>query len=269
MNLQDYITILMPTSPIPGHPSTELIENTIREIRKYPELALCKIIIMADGVREEQRDREEAYRAYKRELGRKTLCPECLPGCWLMEFQEHTHQASMTKQALKSVTTPLIFFVEHDTHPGGEIDWQACVNALSTQSVNYIRFHIHDRILPEHENLYGQMAVVKECPLVRTAQWSQRPHLARADWYRWLLETYFGVRAKTMIEDLIYGVIYNRVLELKLDTIEQWGLWVYQPSETDMLRSFHSCGRGSDRKFSNRFAYDGDRPEGAPAAEDR
>ena len=46
------ITVVIPTSPIPSHPSTAIIDETIASVRK--QLPDSRIIVTADGVRAEQ-----------------------------------------------------------------------------------------------------------------------------------------------------------------------------------------------------------------------
>ena len=46
--MKDTLTIVMPTSPIPSHPSTEVIEESIRRLRVYPDLKDCEILIQIE-----------------------------------------------------------------------------------------------------------------------------------------------------------------------------------------------------------------------------
>ena len=63
--------MIVTTSPVPSHPSTSDIEHTIGSIREH--LPTAEIVIVADGVRQEQQDRRKTYEHYLREAGRQRL----------------------------------------------------------------------------------------------------------------------------------------------------------------------------------------------------
>ena len=83
-------------------------------------------------------------------------------------------------------------------------------------------------------------------PVIRTNQWSRRPHVSRVDYYRRLLDDYFPTTGRTMIEDLAYSVVqrypwrYNR-------------LALYAPGP-NMKRSLNLDGREDDPKYDMKFA---------------
>ena len=106
----------MPSSPVPSHPSVGVTLDSIARLRSYPELKECEIIIMLDGVRAEQEHRRDDYEEYKRRLSWLRL-----HNVRLMEFPKHSHQATMTREALETVKTSIVYFVEHDTYAFGEI----------------------------------------------------------------------------------------------------------------------------------------------------
>ena len=56
------ITVVIPTSPIPSHPSTDILDETIFNTRQYTG---ARIIIMFDGVHESLAHRKEDYENYK------------------------------------------------------------------------------------------------------------------------------------------------------------------------------------------------------------
>jgi hypothetical protein len=96
LEVDDLITVLIPSSPIAAHPDTSMIEQTVRDVRaKLPD---SEIVIMLDGVRPEQEDRREAYERYKRRFLRLThhMWHNVLP----IIFDQPVHQAAMTREAL-------------------------------------------------------------------------------------------------------------------------------------------------------------------------
>jgi len=255
------ITVLIPTSPIPSHPSTKILDETIANIRKYTD---AKIIIMFDGVHKSLEHRREVYKEYHENV--MLRAEGGLYGqCQLLKFHDHNHQAMMTRYALGNlVKTPLILFCEHDTSPIGDIPFDDICTLLeydgglkSSDRVNYIRFNIFDKIPDEHKYLMLGQGVARHfyvggnditdihIPLTLTIQWSQRPHIARTDWYKHILKTYFDKTPISMIEDVMHSVVQTTYSELGKDV---FGLAIYTP-EGNQLRSYHADGRESDEKI--------------------
>lgn len=239
------ITVLIPTSPIPSHPSTAILNETIFNVRKYTD---AEIIIMMDGVHSSLAHRTEDYEKYRNAVIEAIEAGE-YGNCWAIDFEHHTHQAEMTRQVLKEhVETPLILFCEHDTSPVGDIPFERlCDFVLHHNAINYLRFNIFDRILDEHQYLMLDHVPIQVdgVRFVRTIQYSQRPHIAKTDWYREILFDYFRPHQKTMIEDVMHGIVEEKYKSIKFDS---FGLAIYTP-EGSQLRSYHSDARGSDEKI--------------------
>lgn len=239
------ITVLVATSPIAEHPSTEIIEETIASVRHH--LPGSEIIVMIDGVRPEQEHYRERYTEYTRRL--LWLCNTKLNNVTPMLFTEHNHQANMTRAALDHVLTPTVLFMEHDTPlvTDRPIEWDEIVDLIEAKVVDVMRFHYEGRIHPEHEYLMVDPHVVNldGVHLRRTKQWSQRPHLASTEYYRAIIREFFPPTSRTMIEDRMHGVVKNN------EDRERHRVAVYCPSDPDghIVRSYHLDGRKADPKF--------------------
>ena len=241
--VDDVVTVLMVTSPIPTHPSTEIIEETVRSVRE--RLPGAEILIGCDGVPEHLAHRREDYAEYLRRLA------------WLSNhewsnvvpflFDSHTHQVGMTRRLLEEVGTPLVLFVEHDTPLTGEVDWPGCARAVMSGAVNLVRFHHEASVLEPHKHLMVDEVprVVEGVPLLRTVQWSQRPHLVSAGVYRTWLDARWWRESDGMIEDRMHGVVENDWLQHR--DAGRFRLALYAP-EGSMVRSRHLDGRGTDPK---------------------
>ena len=262
----ELITVLMPTSVIPSHPDTSMIAETIRSVRK--QLPNAEIILMIDGVRQEQSDRKADYDEYVRRLIWK--CNHEWTNVLPIVSINHQHQANITRMALGHVKTPAVLFVEHDTPLVGEIDWDGLCDVVGSGDMNVIRLshesnHLfdlyRDKMLDDGPVMYGNV------PLVRTSQWSQRPHLAATAFYETIIDTYFGPESRTMIEDVMHGVVDYAYREQGEVGWSRYKVAVYAP-DGDIKRSDNLDGRKSDPKFDMKFAYRGDTPEGAPAPTD-
>lgn len=244
LNLPDpsQITVLIPTSPIASHPSTSIIEETVASVRHW--LPTAEIIVMCDGVREEQESYRTAYGEYLERVA--WLCNYRWGNAYPLYFGEHTHQIGMTRRALEDVRTSLLLFVEHDTPlvTDEDIDWGGAIWDLGLGFLNVLRLHhealvleVHERLMIDHETNSSPIGL----PFRRTLQWSQRPHLARTDYYRSMMERLKG--RKGMIEDHWHGFVQT----------EPWGAHrvalYHPPGKAGIKRSLNLDGRGDDPKW--------------------
>jgi len=241
------VTVLVSTSPIPSHPDTAIIEETIASVRHW--LPSAEIIVMCDGVRAEQDHYRERYEDYLNRLLwlAGTKWRRVLP----VIHDNHLHQGELTIKALDLVRTPMVLFVEHDTPLVTDcpIDWAALFAAVRSGEADVIRLHHEAHVLPDHEHLMldREPRDVHGAPLLRTVQWSQRPHLANTGFYRRMLARYLAGR-RAMIEDVVHGRVHEDWREYGLAGWDRWRLWMYAP-EGNMKRSYHLDGRGDDPKW--------------------
>lgn len=260
------VTVLVPTSTIPSHPSMDRVEELVRRVRAYPAMTDAPILFMVDGLRPEQAERAATYEEYKRRLVARCNWDREWRGCYTLVFDAFEHCACMTRKALGLVRSPLVFYLEHDMWPTGTIPWSAMFKALQQPGVNSIRLSMIDEIPPGHRHLYpGYRVPVEVCdvPLLKTWQWSQQPHLARTQWYQELMDTYFGWESRTGIEEVLYCAMVNRIMQ-GIDSEATWGVWVYGP-EGSLVRCETRDGRQGDSKFTRWIRYDGETPTWAPA----
>jgi hypothetical protein len=240
------VTVLVPTSPIASHPDTGIIEETLASVRHHHPDA--EVIVMADGVRAEQEHYRDRYSEYLERLA--WLCLRD-GRTQLVVNGEHLHQAEMTRRALDMVDSPLVLFVEHDTPLVCDepIDWPA-IQAACLSDVDLVRFHYESGVHPEHEHLMldTEPRDVAGAPLLRTVQWSQRPHLANTGWYRKVLADHFPPGYVGMIEDVCHGVVHNEWREFGKAGWDRYRLAMYAPPG-NLKRSLHLDGRGDDEKW--------------------
>lgn len=243
----DLVTVLVPTSPIPSHPSTAVVEQTIDSVRA--QLPHAEILVMCDGPNPAAEHRRADYEQYLYELVR--LCREKWSNVLPVIHDQHLHQSGMTAHALDLVTTPQILFVEHDAPLGGPIDWPALTAAITSGDAGVIRLHHEASILPEHQHLMlGPTRDVHGAPLAPTQQYSQRPHLASTDLYRRMLADHFHGRA-CMVEDVMHSVVQVAYDTRGMDGWADWRLFIYtpDPDEHGIRRSWHIDGRGGEPKW--------------------
>lgn len=246
----DAITVLVTTSPIPSHPDTAILNETLASIRE--RLPHAEILLGCDAVRPEQAHLADAYHEYLRAVVWKAQ--HHWHGVLPVIFDTHQHQAAMTAALLEQVTTPCVLFAEHDTPLTGDIPFGPIAAAVRTGQVNLVRLHHEVRILEEHQHLMvdAEPRHVEGVPLLRTVQWSQRPHVASTGYYRRVLAGYFPPGARTMIEDRMHGIVANAWWERRVVGWEEHRLAIYAPPG-NRQRSLHSDGRAGEPKFAMEF----------------
>ena len=242
------VTIVVPTSPIPSHPSAAILDETLGSIRHH--FPTAKIILTFDGVRPEQEDRRADYEEYiRRALWRADHhWGNVIP----VVFDDQLHQAEMMRRVLDEIDTPLVLYVEHDAPlvTDCEIDWEEITGLVLTGDFHSIRLY-HEAVVPgPHTHLMHG----RDGEILKTSQWSQRPHLTTKAFYRRVIENHFRRGEKSFIEDRMHGVVETAVREDGLLGWDQWRLGLYAPADdglNNFKRSYHTDGRaGEDNYYS-------------------
>lgn len=237
-------TILMPTSVIPSHPSMAKIEAVHASVRfHHPD---ADIIIMCDGIRDEQLHRTDDYEAYLYELIDACNFKAGWEHTYPLVFESHQHQAGMTRWALDHVHTPLILFAEHDIQMVTDmpIDWPSITALAESGDVDVVKFSFESMgVHPEHEHmaLDPEIVIMHGCPVRRSVQWSQRPHVAKTEYYQRMIHDHFPASSRTMIEDRMHSVAQ--------EFPENHVIASYIPLEGSAVRCFHIDGREDDEKY--------------------
>jgi hypothetical protein len=144
---------------------------------------------------------------------------------------------------------------------------------LDEGALDVVRLHHETEIGPHHTHVMLDTEPVDgPVPYVRTYQWSQRPHVAPVGWYRAMLQRHFAPEARTMIEDVMHGVVASAWLDFGVAGWSRFRVGMYTP-EGNIQRSLHLDSRRrvvgeeetGDPKGTQFFAYPGDTPPGAPA----
>lgn len=228
------ITVLIPVNPVPSHPSTEVLDETVASIRS--RLPDAEIIFMFDGVPAWLMQFKPEYEEFKTTMLWK-INNELQPALPLV-FDEHRHQSLMVREALKLVRTPLVLFAEQDTPLHNDIPFTELSEVIKNGYANVIRFHFEASILDDHKHLMLDETPIDILgqPFLRTRQWSQRPHLASTKYYQHICDTYFDNEPR-FIEHIMYGLIAEGG-----DNYDEHRLHIYAPDGT-FVRSKHIDGR--------------------------
>ena len=233
------VTSIVTMSPIPSHPSLEVLEETLRSIRDNGPSG--PVIVCCDGPRP-----VDDVGAYEEAVRR--LCDRCLHDpAWAnvlpLIAEDWQHQANMIRLALDRVESPVVLVVEHDTPlVDAPVPWAGLVAAVRSGEANVVRLHHEASILDAHRHLVLDDSPIDICgvPMVRTIQWSQRPSLASAAYYRRLLADHFPVSCRGFVEDHVYSVVEQA-------RWEDHRVAIYHPAG-DIKRSTHLDGRAGAEK---------------------
>jgi hypothetical protein len=250
------VTIIIPTSYIPSHPSIKVIETTIKNTRfHFPD---SEIILQIDGIRIEQAEYKKDYDEHKNRVLWKCLheWQNVLP----IIFDEHSHQSTMMKKTINLVQTPLILYIEGDLplRTDRNIDWNKCLDMFEYNKANTIRFYLREELPQEHIH----MMCGQEDIFMKTAQWSQNPHLSFTKYYKDIILSNIGDR--NYIEDEFYGKaqvdceylpgeqpVIEEPYVFKIRNWEAHKMFIYYPDNgQNMSRVLHLDGRQSTRKFT-------------------
>lgn len=240
--MKNEITVVIPTSVLPSHPNTKIIDETIAGVRAHLD---CDIILQIDGLRDEQIDRKNDYDEYKTKVLWK--CLHEYKNVTPFIFDELHHQSDMMRETIDMIRTPLLLYVEGDCPltPDKNIDWQKCIDFIMEGHANTIRFHHENEIPKEHEGLMiGQL----DNGFRKTYQWSQRPHLSVVNYYKEVVLP--KIPSKSFIEDTFHGVVMNDwYKDGKLGWYKH-RLWIYHPNK-GIQRSYTTDGRQGGLKFTS------------------
>lgn len=245
------ITAVVPVSPIPGHPDTAIIEETLHSIRHH--LPNSEILLTFDGVRDEQKHRRGDYE----EAIRRTLwiCDKHYGGTVPFIFEEHRHQAGMMRAAITEIRTPMLMYVEQDTPlvTDEPIDFAAITAFIESGQSNCVRLHHEGRIPADHTHLmHGYQGSET---FLRTSQWSQRPHIASTAYYRRLLDSHFTDNSRCFLEDRLHGILDNAYRNDGINGWLQHRLHIYAKDPNNLKRSYHLDGRAGDPKYEDRQVW--------------
>lgn len=225
------ITVIIPVSPVPSHPSSEVLDRTISSIQE--RLPKSEILLMFDDCPPWLIELEPAYIEFKKNMlwriehEMKNIRP--------MIFLEPSHQSTMMRQAVSDTTTPLILWSEQDTPLAGKIPFKKIAEVIKAGYANVVRFHFEAQVHPEHQDLMLDKEPINilGVPLLRTRQWSGRPHLASTAFYRQMTAKYW--QENMFIEHFLYGPV-------EAGPFDEFRLHMYAPEGT-LVRSLHLDGR--------------------------
>ena len=167
------LTLLVITSPIPGHHSTAMIDRTIESAQQG--CGGARLLILCDGVRDESL--RPAYTEYLARL--RLIYQEAVVSADQAPWE---HCSMLLHRFFDRITTEYVLYWEHDWLLNRPVPTRAILGALR-EPVRFIRLNKRantvtggDKELAPYRS--GNVA------LLATPYWSANPHFARASSYR-------------------------------------------------------------------------------------
>ena len=227
------ITVLIPTSAIPSHPDTALMDETIDGIRYH--MPFASIIILADGIWSKLEHRRGQYEEYLNRIEGR------YPNTRVIRFPVHTQQTAMAQYAIQNnfVQTKLIWWNEHDAplRTDRKIYWASIVHEVESGNAGLVRLCFFEEGIHEaHEHLTRGRYPVGDSTFVKTVQFSGWSFLTTVDYF--VNKIFAGPPiGKEMLELRLYQDVANSPWE-KYKIVQ----WV---PEGLASRFRHSNGRGA------------------------
>lgn len=242
------ITIIIPVAAIPTNPDTWVLEETLRSIRyHFPD---NKIILTYDYPSEQYLHLLDNYNEFK-----KRIKNQFDNGNWgnivQITFGEHMHQTGAFIEAMNLIDTEHILYVEQDTPLiEKEMPWDKFCELIDKGIADSIQLAHTTKIPDEHWHMMldKEPRIIEGIPLIRTYQWSQRPHISSMSFYKMLFKEYVNGERGRYIEHIIYGQVVGEYLR------NGWGkfkIYNYHPDDPNIQRSTHLDGRKRLDRYSS------------------
>jgi hypothetical protein len=238
------ITVLIPTSAIPLHPDTRIMDETVAGIRHH--LPDAHIIIMADGIWSQLEHRRGQYEEYLKRVENKYSNTQ------IIRFQQHTQQTAMAQYAIQNfVRTKFIWWNEHDAplRTDRPIDWDAIFHEVESGNAGLVRFTYWDEGIHEaHEHLVRGRYRVGDSTFVKTIQFSGWSFLTTVNYFVTKVFTGQPIGLQ-MLELRMYYII-------SAAPWEQYKIVIWVP-DGPAQRFRHSNGRGAGVEVRDPCSWEG------------
>lgn len=262
--VKDRVTIILVTSPLLCHPSTELLEKVVDSFNFVTSLSGCRLIIVADGLKvgkfrpKKGQVPEDMVQRYEEYLERvKTLLDREEAGSiWakasLVQLPEHRGFGHAVLWGLRAADTEYVMVVQHDHPFTSRFSISPLLNFMDEQQANYVCLPISTvfRHINRCSSLYqldlrSKAVTWDDARFVPILFWYDGTHVARRKNYISLVfEGENPLPVGHFIEDTFSQRVMTRLREDFATWFPVFSLWVYQPNgdeETPLI--LHLDGR--------------------------
>jgi len=213
--LCEKLTIITTTSPIPSHPSTEMLERTQKSLFIVPAFRGCKKIIVFDGIPSFQKGWLENYEGYKQGVMRLLEENPYFQNTTLLMLDQYYHLALSLREAMRLVDTPFVFVHQHDFELIKSFDIVHLIESMEANPIiKHVRLNRFVNQPSEHDGkidtyVEGANQFPLKVPLLRTFAWSDNDHVSTTDYY-WNF-VFPKIKGKGPMEDFLHFALRRAV----------------------------------------------------------
>lgn len=183
--VSELITVVLSTNPIPSIPETNYIYEALSSLYRIPALAKCKKIIVFDGIQPSYEERAEDYRKYKTKIRELVETDSYFSNTELVYLEKWSHLAGSIREALKHVTTPFVFFHQHDLVLKKNFDLNGIIASMvANPHIKYVRLNKRENNMKASCNWKVEpSSEFSYIPLCKSFGWTDQTHVARLEYY--------------------------------------------------------------------------------------
>jgi len=262
--LSDKVTLLMVTSPILSHPSTELMERVVSSLSLVSSLTCCRMLLLADGVKcgkfRPKRgvvplDMVANYQLYLDRLD-KIVEEADIKSIWsrtrVIRMPEHLGFGHTVLHGLKLATTEYVMVLQHDHPFSFQFSLNPVIEFMDRTRSNYVSLPIStvwrhvNRCSSLHQiDLRAKAVPFGEGKFIPILFWYDGTHVARRESY---IKLVFEGEQALPLGHFIEDTFSQRVMGLLRQDYESWfpvfSMYLYQPDQArEEALIFHLDGR--------------------------
>ena len=282
--VSERVTILMVTSPILSHPSTELMERVVSSFSLVSSLSSCNMLLLADGAKcgkfRPKRgmvptDMVTNYSMYLDKLEELVENAET-DSIWsrtkVIRMSEHLGFGHVVLHGLKLATTEYVMVLQHD-HPFSiKFSISPVMEFMDSNKANYVSLPIStvwrhvNRCSSMHQiDLRAKAVTFGRGRFIPILFWYDGTHVARRETY---IKLVFEGEQALPLGHFIEDTFSQWVMGLLREDYEKWfpvfSMYMFQPEqEKEEALIFHLDGRNYRTDKERRELGWGDNPGGA------
>ena len=240
VNVSEMITVITATSAIRSHPKVDLLYEAQASLYLVPALAMCKKIIVFDGLASNQQHLNDQYEQYKKNVIELTKSDPYFANTELVFCEKWGHLSGAIQEAMKHVETSFVFMHQHDLVLLKEFDLNGVIASMeANSSIKYV--HLCPWPNTKANWWFGsvndQIDGIHFVPFLRGYGWSDQCHVSTKKYYTDLI---LPLCNHTFMEN----VCHHKVKSMGQKGQEVFGVFLYGSWE-DGLFNKHTNGRNT------------------------
>ena len=282
-SVSEKVTILMVTSPILSHPSTELLERVVSSFSLVSSLSSCQMLLLADGAKcgkfRPKRgmvpaDMFTTYNLYLdrlEDLVEKADTDSIWSRTKVIRMEEHLGFGHVVLHGLRLATTEYVMVVQHD-HPFSiQFNINPVMEFMDSTRANYVSLpistvwrHVNRCSSLVQIDLRAKAVSMDKGRFIPILFWYDGTHVARRETY---IKLVFEGEQALPVGHFIEDTFSQWAMGLLRENYEKWfpifSTYVFQPDrEKEEALIFHLDGRNYRTDKERRELGWGDNPGG-------